>query len=86
MTEFLRGRAKAALRVLDGHLAGREWVVAERATIADLSLCGYLYWGDEFGEDWSEFPRIAAWLERIHGRPSYKAQIEEAQQMLAALS
>ena len=51
--------------MLDGHLAGREWVVAERPTIADLSLCGYLYWGDEYGEDWLEFPRIAAWLERI---------------------
>ncbi len=71
VTDFLRGRAKAALRVLDGHLAGREWVVAERPTVADLSLCGYLYWGDEYGEDWLEFPRIAAWLERIRGLPGW---------------
>ena len=75
-TKFLRGRAKAALRVLDGHLAGRDWVVAEHPTIADLSLCGYLlcgylYWGEEFAEDWAEFPRIAAWLERIRSLPGW---------------
>ena len=35
VTEFLRGRVKSALAVLNGHLEGRRFAVAERPTIAD---------------------------------------------------
>jgi glutathione S-transferase len=66
VTEFLQGRASAALKVLARHLADRSFVVAERPTIADLSICGYLFWPDEFGQAWAgEFAPIGAWLERI---------------------
>lgn len=65
VTEFLRGRMAAALKVLNGHLERQPFVVGERATIADLSLCGYLFWPEEFGVDWSDQPAIGAWLERI---------------------
>ena len=37
-TEFLRGRMMGALKVLETHLADREWVAADRCTIADISL------------------------------------------------
>jgi glutathione S-transferase len=69
--EFLRGRVKTSLGMLEGHLAGTEFVVASRPTIADLSLCGYLYWPDEFGVSWSDYPRIGAWLERIRTLPGW---------------
>ena len=36
VTEFLRARATTALGVLDSHLDGRQFAVAERATIADI--------------------------------------------------
>lgn len=62
---FLTGRMTGALKVLDTHLAGREWVAADRATIADLSLCGYLFWPDHVGIDWNDYPNIKAWLGRI---------------------
>ncbi len=71
VTEFLRARANSALRILDHHLASRPYVVGERPSIADLSLCGYLYWPDEFGVTWSDFPRIGAWLERIESQPGW---------------
>lgn len=71
VTEFLRGRALGALKVLDGHLAGREFVVAGRPTIADFSICGYLYWPDEFGVSWDDYPEIGAWLERIKALPGW---------------
>ncbi|MFO1395868.1 MAG: glutathione S-transferase [Burkholderiales bacterium] len=66
-------RAQAAWGVLDAHLAGREYVVGERLTIADLSMCGYLFWPDEIGVDWSAYPAIAAWLERIRATPRWRA-------------
>jgi glutathione S-transferase len=71
VTEFLRGRATNALAILNRHLEGRRFAVAKRPTIADLSMCGYLYWPDEFGVDWRDHPQIAAWLERIRALPGW---------------
>jgi glutathione S-transferase len=62
---MFRTRAEAAWKVLDIHLAGREWVVDHRPTIADFSLCGYVYWPEEIGVDWSDFPNIRDWAARI---------------------
>lgn len=68
---FLRGRAEAAWGVLDAHLAGRQYVVGDRLTIADLSLCGYLFWPDEIGVDWTAYPGIRDWLGRIQSEPRW---------------
>lgn len=69
--KFLRGRAESAWGVLAAHLASRRYVVADRLTIADLSLCGYLYWPDEIGVDWSVYPPIGDWLDRIRAEPGW---------------
>jgi len=65
-------RARAAWGVLDAHLASRAYVVGERLTIADLSLCGYLFFDDEIGVDWTAFPAIDAWLARLKSEPRWK--------------
>jgi len=71
VTEFLRARARSALAVLDERLAARRYVIGERATIADVSLCGYLYWPDEFGVSWDEYPRVGEWLARLAALPGW---------------
>jgi glutathione S-transferase len=71
VTEFLRGRVSNALAVLNGHLEGRPFAAAERPTIADVSMCGYLYWPDEFGVSWRDHSHIEAWLERIRALPGW---------------
>ena len=71
VTEFLRTRMRGAFGVLDQHLAGRTFAVGGRPTIADLSMCGYLYFPDEFGVDWADFPNIGRWLERIAALPGW---------------
>ncbi|MEM8648176.1 MAG: glutathione binding-like protein, partial [Pseudomonadota bacterium] len=55
------------------HLDGREFVAADRATIADLSLCGYLFWPNEFGISWDDFPHIGTWLGRVSSLPGWVA-------------
>ena len=76
LAEFGR-RAKAAWDVLEAHLAGRSYVVGDRPTIADLSICGYLFWEDELGVDWSaSHPGVAAWLGRIRELPHWRAPYE----------
>jgi len=70
LAEFRR-RAEAAWGVLNAHLAGRRYVVGERLTIADLSICGYLFWPEEIGVDWAAYPGIADWLARIRSEPRW---------------
>jgi glutathione S-transferase len=69
--DFLRGRVRGSLIILDLHLKQTPFVAGKRLSIADLSLCGYLFWPEEFGVNWAEFPAIAAWLERIRGQPGW---------------
>jgi glutathione S-transferase len=66
-----RRRAEAAWAVLDAHLDGRNYVVGNRLTIADLSLCGYLFWPDEIGIDWASHAGIRDWLARIQSEPRW---------------
>ena len=76
VVRFLRGRAEAAWGVLDSHLAGRRFVVGDHLTIADLSLCGYLFWPEEIGVEWNGFPHIRDCLARIAAEPRYKPPYE----------
>ena len=69
--EFLRGRVKSALGILDAHLGRSAFAVGSEPSIADISMCGYLYWPDEFGVSWTDYPRIGAWLERIRELPGW---------------
>ena len=68
---FLSGRAEGAYGVLNTHLTGRRYVVGDRLTIADISLCGYLFWPDEIGVDWAAYPALGEWLERIRAEPRW---------------
>jgi glutathione S-transferase len=71
VTEFLRGRLKSSLGILNLHLSDKKFAVANKLTIADLSMCGYLFWPDEFGVSWADYPAIGAWLERIRAQPGW---------------
>jgi glutathione S-transferase len=70
--QFLQGRAKSALAILDNHLSKQDWVALDRPTIADFSCCSYLYYPEPFGFDRETTPHIAAWLDRIAALPGWK--------------
>ena len=69
---FNQGRLKAAYAVLNTHLAGRDWIVGDDITNADLSCCGYLYYPEPFGFDRADWPNIDAWLTRLSETPGWK--------------
>ena len=69
---FFVARSRDALKVLDAHMRGREWIVADRPTIADLSLCAYQFWPEQVGYDPDEFPAVKAWLARLRALPGWK--------------
>ena len=70
---FNQGRLKGAYQMLDTHLAGRDWIVGDGITNADLSCCGYLYYPEPFGFDRADWPNIDAWLTRLSETPGWKA-------------
>ena len=71
VTEFLRGRMKSALGVLNAHLETHRFAAGVSPTIADISMCGYLFWPEEFGADWTNYPNVARWLAAIAALPGW---------------
>ncbi len=70
---FNQGRLKGAYELLNAHLEGRDWIVGDGITNADLSCCGYLYYPEPFGFDRADWPHIDAWLTRLSQTPGWKA-------------
>jgi glutathione S-transferase len=71
VTDFLQGRLRAALGVLDAHLAGRDWIVGRDVTVADLSCCSYLFYPEPFGFDRAQWPNIDRWLGNVAALPGW---------------
>jgi glutathione S-transferase len=70
---WLKGRIDGAYGIVDKHLTTSPFIVGTAPTIADFSLCGYLFYPiEESGyEVRSRFPNIAAWLERVKSIPGW---------------
>jgi glutathione S-transferase len=73
--KWLRGRIDNAFGIAEKHLSTREYIVGDAPTIADLSMCGYLYYpAEESGYDTAKsYPAIARWLERLKALPGWKS-------------
>ncbi|WP_323763253.1 glutathione S-transferase [Marinovum sp.] len=69
---FMQGRLNAAYTVLNAHLEGRDWIVGDGITNADLSCCGYLFYPEPFGFDRADWPHIDAWLTRLSETPGWR--------------
>ena len=62
--QWLNARYRHDIQILENELsARRQFIVGANPTIADFSLCGYLYFADEANVEVPQ--RVRAWLERI---------------------
>jgi glutathione S-transferase len=66
-----REAGDSALRLMDEHLAGRDYFVGERLSLADIALYAYTHVAEEGGFDLAAYPSVTAWLERVAGEPGY---------------
>ena len=73
LAAFLKSRIDNAFGIADKHLAGREFIVGDAFSIADISLSGYLFYpADESGYVLEErFPNLAAWRDRLRAQPGW---------------
>jgi glutathione S-transferase len=70
----LEGKRKAGYAALDAmerHLGAREFLVADRYTIADIALYAYTHVAEEGGFELSQYPAIRAWLLRLAAQPRH---------------
>lgn len=70
VTEFLRGRINGSMGILNKHLATQPFLLGDKPTIADLSIAGYLYYGDEL--PFEILPNVAEMTQKLRALPGWK--------------
>lgn len=63
--------------VLDGHLGGREWLVGDAMTTADISVAAMLCYREICAVPLGDVPNIDAWMARISQLESWKEVTRE---------
>jgi len=63
-------KGHAALKVMEGHLATRQYFV-DVYTIADIALYAYTHVAPEGGLDLAPYPKVREWLARVAAQPGY---------------
>jgi len=64
-------KGHAALRVMEGHLATRQFFVNDRYGIADIALYAYTHVAPDGGLDLAPYPKVREWLARVAAQPHY---------------
>jgi glutathione S-transferase len=66
-----RQAGEAALELMDEHLAGRDYFVGDRLSLADIALYAYTHVAGEGGFDLSACPAMGRWLALVEAQPGY---------------
>jgi glutathione S-transferase len=69
-------RAHRILGLVDGSLAGREWIAAGQPTIADVALYSYIARAPEGNVDLAPYANVGAWLARVEALPRFQPFIQ----------
>jgi glutathione S-transferase len=87
VTKAIREDLPPYLDYLEGELGDGDWLVGGRFSIADIGV------GSQFVNlkhagvtaDAARWPKLAAYVDRVHSRPSFKALIEEESKLFSSL-
>ena len=71
LDSYFRPRATGALKVLERHLATRDWLVHDSYSVADIALAAYVQMAPEVGHDFAQYPAVSGWLDRFRAQPGY---------------
>ena len=79
--ERYRNESKRLLGVLETRLEGRDWIMGDDYTIADISLLGWVrnlvgFYGAGDLVEFDSLKRVPAWLERGLARPAVQRGLE----------
>jgi glutathione S-transferase len=69
--EHFRPLAEAALTFMDQALQGRDWLVGDACTIADIGCWGRMVFMAEGGMDIAGWPNVEVWSRRLEAMPGF---------------
>jgi glutathione S-transferase len=68
--------ARAALATLEDGLRGRDFLLDDRYSVADISLYAYAHVAGDAGIDLDACPAVTAWLRRVEATPGFANDLE----------
>lgn len=71
--------AKRLYGVMDKRLQSSPWIAGKHYSIADMAIFPWLRSWQNQGIDWSDYPHLKAWFDKISARPA----VQKAVQVLA---
>jgi glutathione S-transferase len=69
VADWLRARAVADLARLDLELGSNRYLLGSEVTIVDIACCAYLFWPEQAGLPFTDWPNVTRWLDRIRRLP-----------------
>ncbi|MGM8931767.1 glutathione S-transferase family protein [Salinicola halophyticus] len=69
--EGAKAKAHKLLQMMNIHLDGRDWLAADRPTLADIAGYSYIAHAPEGGVGLADYPHVRAWLARIEALPRF---------------
>ena len=82
LSEFQRAQmmpkrlaGEAALKLMDEHLATRDWMVGQRLSLADITLYAYTHVCEAGAFRLDDHHHVRRWLDRVARQPGYVAMI-----------
>jgi glutathione S-transferase len=75
-TAFINPNIKRNMEFLEAELARREWFAGESFTAADIQMSFVLEAAASRGGLGSKYPKLTAFVNRIHERPAYQRALE----------
>ena len=68
-----REAGNAALKLMDDYLAGREWFVGDRISLADICLFAYTHVAGDADFPLDAYRHVSEWIERVEKQPNFVA-------------
>ncbi|MDR7335794.1 glutathione S-transferase [Roseateles asaccharophilus] len=76
LSTFVQPNIDRQLKFLEGELAARPWFAGAEFSAADVQMSFPIEAAASRGADMSAYPKLKAFLDRIHARPAYKQALE----------
>jgi len=69
--EVAKKETAELLAILDKQLAGKQWLVGDTFSLADIHVASFLDYFKMCGQDVAPYANVVAWLARTEARPSH---------------
>ncbi len=77
--EAARARLLTCYGMIDREIGSRTWAMGEAFSLADCAAAPALFYADKVQPFGDEYPKLAAYLDRLKARPAFARVLQEAE-------